>query len=41
MTFTKVKYRDWEFEVDHNLTQQAYKNISVSGVENYLCIYFA
>lgn len=37
MTFTKVKYRDWEFEVDRNLTRHTYKNISASGAESCVC----
>jgi hypothetical protein len=37
MTVTKVKYKDWGFEVDLDLTRQTYKNISVSGAENCIC----
>lgn len=37
MTVTKVKYRDWEFEVDRDLTRQTYEKISISGAESCIC----
>ncbi len=37
MTVTRVKYRNWEFEVDRELTQQTYESISFSGADNCVC----
>lgn len=37
MTVTTVKFRDWEFEVDRELTRQTYKNVSVSGADSCVC----
>lgn len=37
MTITTVKYRDWEFEVDRELTRQTYESISVSGADSCVC----
>lgn len=32
-----VKYRDWEFEVDRELTQQTYSTVLMSGAESCIC----
>lgn len=37
MTVTKVKYRDWEFEVDRDLTRQTYEKVSISGADSCIC----
>ena len=37
MTVTKVKYKDWEFEVDRDLTRQTYNSVSVSGADSCVC----
>ena len=37
MTVTTVKYRDWEFEVDRDLTRQTYQSVSVSGADSCVC----
>ena len=37
MTLTKVKYRDWEFEVDRELTRKTYESVLVSGTESCSC----
>ena len=37
MSITKVKYREWEFEIDRNLTQQTYENVLVSGADSCVC----
>src|SRR5690554_4326408 len=37
MTVTRVKYRDWEFEVDRVLTRQTDEKISVSGAKSCIC----
>lgn len=37
MTVTTVKYRDWEFEVDRELTRQTYESISVGGADSCVC----
>jgi len=37
MTVTTVKYRDWEFEVDRELTRQTYESVSVSGADTCVC----
>ena len=37
MTMAKVKYRDWEFEVDRDLTRETYKSVLVSGAEDCFC----
>jgi hypothetical protein len=37
MTKTKLKYRDWEFEVYRELTQQNYENIIGSGADGCEC----
>ena len=37
MTSIIVKYKDWEFEVDKELTSQTYDNISLSGADTCRC----
>lgn len=37
MTFTTVRYRDWVFEVDRELTLQTHKSVLVSGAESCVC----
>jgi hypothetical protein len=37
MTVTIVNYRDWEFEVDLELTRLTYQSVSVSGAERCVC----
>jgi len=37
VSFSIVKYRDWEFEVDFLLTQQAYLNFAVGGADSCIC----
>lgn len=37
MTVTIVNYRDWEFEVDRELTRQTYESVSVSGADTCVC----
>jgi hypothetical protein len=37
MTIAKVRYRDWEFEVDRELTRQTYKKIMDSGADSCAC----
>jgi hypothetical protein len=37
VTNTIVKYRDWEFKVDRELTRQTYNSISTSGAESCVC----
>lgn len=37
MTLTKVKYRDWEFEVDREMTQKTYGSVLLSGSERCAC----
>ena len=37
MAITTVKYRDWEFEVDRELTRQTYESVSVSGADSCVC----
>jgi hypothetical protein len=37
VTNTTVKYKDWEFEVDRELTRQTYDSVSVSGAESCVC----
>ncbi|UUC44558.1 hypothetical protein [Flavobacterium cerinum] len=32
-----VKYKDWEFEVDRELTIKTYKNVTISGAESCIC----
>ncbi|WP_297333681.1 hypothetical protein [Flavobacterium sp.] len=39
MSNTNVKYRDWVFNVDRELTIQAYANVLLSGTENCSCNY--
>ena len=37
MTTVIVKFRDWVFEVDQQLTKQAYQKISSSGADTCVC----
>lgn len=37
MAITTVKYRDWEFEVDRELTRKTYDNVPVSGADSCVC----
>jgi hypothetical protein len=37
MTVTKIKYKDWEFEVDRELTRQTYDNVALSGADSCIC----
>ncbi len=37
MAVTTLKYRDWEFEVDRDLTRQTYEGGSTSGAESCIC----
>ncbi len=37
MTVIKVKYKDWEFEVDQELTRQTYDNVTLSGADSCIC----
>ena len=39
MTVTTVRYRDWEFEVDRELTRLTYESVSVSGADSCGCNY--
>ena len=37
MTFVNVKFKDWSFEVDRELTKQTYNKIKSSGAEDCVC----
>jgi hypothetical protein len=37
MTITKLIYRDWEFEVDRDLTRGTYEKVTVSGADSCIC----
>jgi hypothetical protein len=37
MTVPTVKYRDWEFEVDRELTKTTYANVLGSGADTCVC----
>ena len=37
MNITTVKYREWEFEVERELTRQTYESVSVSGADSCVC----
>lgn len=37
MAVTTVTFRDWEFEVDRELTQQTYESVSIGGADGCGC----
>jgi hypothetical protein len=37
MTFATIKYKDWAFEVDRELTRQTYNNVAIGGPESCGC----